>query len=106
MGLLLISSAPLQISENIGQMADKRKPGLGGDASPLGTRSSKTPYKPDASSSVTFALSKQLQQAFNPFAVDVDKTKVIDVSQLPEFLKAAAIKYHEAEIRLSQNEVK
>ena len=107
-GLLLISSAPLRIAEDIGQMADKRKPSLGGDASPqspLGTRSSKTPYKPDASSSVTFALSKQLQQAFNPFAVDVDKAKVIDVSQLPEFLKAAAIKYHEAEIERIKQQV-
>jgi hypothetical protein len=64
----------------------------------------KTPYVPAAASTVSFAVSKKLQQAFD--AVDVGKTKLIDTSQLTDFLEKAAIKYLPQEIERTAKQLR
>ena len=56
----------------------------------------RTPAKISAASTVSFALGKKLQTAYD--AVDVGKTKLIEFAQLTAFLDKAGIKYHDWEI--------
>jgi hypothetical protein len=70
------------------------------------TSRGKTPFKPKASNSLSFALSKKLQQAFTPLAVELDKVKCIKTSQLTEFFDNAAIKYHPSEIDIVMQQLK
>ena len=56
-----------------------------------------TPFKQKAASTVSFALSKKLQQAFN--TVDGDKTKFIEISRFTDFLAEASVKCYADEIQ-------
>jgi len=56
-----------------------------------------TPFKQKAASTVSSALSKKLQQAFN--TVDGDKTKFIEISRFTDFLAEASVKCYADEIQ-------
>ena len=68
-------------------------PGAAGAKPPSRGR---TPAKISAASTVSFALGKKLQAAYD--AVDVGKTKLIEFAQLTAFLDKAGIKYYDLEI--------
>lgn len=70
------------------------------------TTRGKTPFKPKASNSLSFALSKKLQKAFTPLAVEVDKVKYINSAQLTAFFDKAGIKYHPSDIDIVMQQLK
>jgi hypothetical protein len=71
-------------------------PGTAGAAGSKPPSRGRTPAKISAASTVSFALGKKLQTAYD--AVDVGKTKLIEFAQLTAFLDKAGIKYYDLEI--------